>query len=232
MEPSPPFDPAVTELGRRLVYALASEGQDDVLSKWMAHHIASLLTNAERAEAGPGRTEAQQACMEGVFKLWSHRRVLPDGSRPFEKAEAALNTLVRLDPNAADNFYFRLRRQHEEVDDGEDVKWLRSAEAIDQAARALIRFCLGQAMKRDESGLSDWVELTKSLEPPSHWDVQLVSALVDASRDSDPEKLARRNGGKALELSKQLSSLIPVLQALQKDLDGVLQDGGPPRPPE
>ena len=61
MKPLQPFNSAVIELGRRLVDALASEGHDDVLSKWMAHHIASLVTEAERAEPGPQRAEAGRA---------------------------------------------------------------------------------------------------------------------------------------------------------------------------
>lgn len=227
MEPSQPFNPAVIELGRRLVDALASEGHDDVLSKWMAHYIASLMTEAERAEPGPHRAEAGRACMEGVLRLWTHRRMLPNGSRPLENAESALNTLTKLDPTIAENFYFRLHERRDESDTAEGVKWLRSAEAVDQAARTLIRFCLGQAIAKEESGLSEWVELTKSLEAPSEWDVLLVSSLVEVSKDSEPEKLARRNEAKARDLSEKLASLIPVLQALQKDLDGALPDGAP-----
>ena len=102
--PISPFDSAVIALGRRLVDALASEGHDDVLSKWMAHHIATLMIDAERAPPGPQRAEAERACMEGVLRLWAHRSVLPNGARPFENAEAALSTLTKLDPTTAGNF--------------------------------------------------------------------------------------------------------------------------------
>jgi len=227
MEQSPPFNSAVIALGRRLVDALASEGHDDVLSKWMAHHIASLMIDAERAAPGPQRAEAERACMEGVLRLWAHRSVLPNGSRPFENAESALSTLNKLDPTAAGNFYFRIRERHDEPDPVEGAKWLRSAEGVDLAARALIRFCLGQAMAKDQAGLAEWVELTKSLDAPSQWDVLLVSSLVEVGKESEPAELARRNEAKARDLSKKVASLIPALQALQKDLDATLQDGAP-----
>lgn len=228
MEPLQPFNPAVMELGRRLVDALASEGRDDVLSKWMAHHIASLMTEAERAEPGPPRAEAERACMEGVLRLWTHRSVLPNGSRPFENAESALNTLTKLDPTVPENFYFRLRDRHDESDSVEDVKWLRSAEAVDRAARTLIRFCLGQVVTKDQSALTEWVELTRRLaDAPSEWDVLLVSSLVEVGKESEPEQFAHRNEAKARDLSKNVASLIPVLQALRKDLDGALVDGEP-----
>lgn len=212
------------ELGLRLVDALAFEGRDDVLSKWMAHHIASLMTEAEQAQPGPPRAEAERACMEGVLRLWTHRSVLPNGSRPFESAESALNTLTKLDPTVPDNFYFRLRDRHDESDSVEDVKWLRSAEALDLAARTLIRFCLGQVVTKDQSGLTEWVELTKRLDAPSEWDVLLVSSLVEVGKESEPEEFARRNEAKARDLSKKVASLIPVLQALRRDLDGALDD--------
>lgn len=227
MEPLQPFNPAVIELGRRLVDALASEGHDDVLSKWIAHHIASLMTEAERAEPGARRAEAERACMEGVLRLWTHRSVLPNGSRPFENAESALNTLTKLDPTVPGSFYFRLRDRHDESDPVEGVKWLRSAEAVDLAARTLIRFCLGQAVAKDQSGLTELVELAKSLDAPSEWDVLLVSSLVEVGKESVPEEFARRNAAKARDLSMKVASLIPVLQALQKDLDGALDDGKP-----
>lgn len=95
------------------------------------------------------------------------------------------------------------------------------------AARALIRFCLGQALAKDQAGLAKWVELTKSLDAPSQWDVVLVSSLVEVGKESEPEELARRNEAKARDLSEKVASLIPVLQALQKDLDGALDDGAP-----
>lgn len=212
-------------LGRRLVDALASEGHDDVLSKWMAHHIASLMIDAERAGPGPQRAEAERACMEGVLRLWAHRSVLPNGARPFENAEATLSTLAKLDPTAAGNFYFRLRDRHDESVAVEGAKWLRFAEGVDLAARALIRFCLGQALAKDQAGLAEWVELTKSLDAPSQWDVMLVSSLVEVGKESEPEELARRSEAKARDLSKKVASLIPVLQALQKDLDAALDDG-------
>lgn len=227
MEPSPPFDSDVIALGRRLVDALASEGHDDVLSKWMAHHIANLMIDAERAPPGSQRAEAERTCMEGVLRLWAHRNVLPNGARPFENAEAALGTLTKLDPTAAGNFYFRVRERHDESDAVEDAKWFHSAEGVDLAARALIRFCLGQALAKDQAGLAEWVELTKSLDAPSQWDVVLVSSLVEVGKESSPEELARRNEAKARDLSKKVATLIPVLQALQKDLDGALHDGAP-----
>jgi hypothetical protein len=231
MEPLPPFNSAVIELGRRLVDALASERHDDVLSKWMVHHVASLMIDVERAMPGPQRAEAERACMEGVLRLWAHRSVLPNGARPFENAEAALGTLTKLDPTAADNFYFRLRERHDESDADESAKWLRSAEGVDLAARAVIRFCLGQALAKDRAGLAEWVELTKSLDAPSDWDVVLVSSLAEVGKESEPAELARRNEDKARDLSKKVASLIPVLQALQKDLDAALHDDALPPPP-
>ena len=165
--------------------------------------------------------------MEGVLRLWTHRRMLPNGSRPLENAEAALSTLTKLDPTIAENFYFRLHEKRDESDTAEGDKRLRSAESVDQAARTLIRFCLGQAVAKGESGLSEWVELTKSLEAPSEWDVLLVSSLIEVSKESEPEKLVRRNEAKARDLSKKVASLIPVLQALQKDLDRALHESAP-----
>ena len=66
---------AVIALGKRLVAQLGAKG--DVLTSWMAHHVADLMARAEAAPPAE-KAVAQEACARAVLDLWRHRNVLPE----------------------------------------------------------------------------------------------------------------------------------------------------------
>lgn len=227
MEPSQQFDRSVIDLGKRLVAKLSEKDEDDLLSKWMVHHIAGLVQTAEAATGSPNASGANQACMDAILKLWAHRNLLPNGRRPFEAAEAALHTLIKLDPNTSENFYFRVRDGRSEAGPGDEVQWLQFAEAMDQAARQLIRYCLGHAVESSQGNLKEWLEAAQAIavEPPS-LDIQLVSRLTEVAAESDWEKFARRKREDAIKLRDQLDALTATLLGLRTEIDKQIVDAG------
>jgi hypothetical protein len=48
----------------------------------MAHYIAELIQDAEKASAEE-RPAKMRACCDAIFNLWKHRHTLPNGKRPF-----------------------------------------------------------------------------------------------------------------------------------------------------
>ena len=105
MEPSkPPKD--VLDLGRYLVRELEIEDSVDTLGRWMAHHLAELIDQAENAKTVAGRAKARKQAVATILKVWEHRKSLPGKAYPLMPYEDVLAVLARLRP---DNNPFRYR---------------------------------------------------------------------------------------------------------------------------
>ena len=109
MEISVPSD-AILKLGRKLTHELNLDDSVDTLGRWMAHYIAELIQDAETASEEE-RLVKMQACNDAILRLWQHRHVLPDGSRPFEELEPLLKTLENLDSENNTFRYFHSTRE-------------------------------------------------------------------------------------------------------------------------
>jgi len=88
---------AVADLGEQLVAELEKAGPVDMLCAWMAHYIAEIMQQAERAR-GKKKREAQEKCFQVILRLWEQRARMPSGSRPFEEFEELQATLADLTP--------------------------------------------------------------------------------------------------------------------------------------
>lgn len=73
----------ILELGRTIVRQLELEQRENVLPRWMAHHLAELIKVAENSESS-AKQYAEDRAVELILKLWTSRRDLPT-SRPFER---------------------------------------------------------------------------------------------------------------------------------------------------
>ena len=127
-------------LGKQLVAELDQESKADFLCRWMAHYLAEQITLAENA-AGRKEAAAQKKCFDTILTLWKHRASLPNGHRPFEKFEPALDALRSLNPNNPRPYYHRFKPAFQKTDSREletvsqliDVVF-----GIDSAARVLV----------------------------------------------------------------------------------------------
>lgn len=219
MEQSRPFDPRVLDLGRRLIESLREDERDDSLSAWMAHHIARLMAAVESAPSPAEREAAQARCMDAILKLWDHRGTLPGKARPFGKAQAALDFLARLDPHSTENLFYRMRPNSPSETPQND--WLVKAEAVDDAARVLIRRCLEQAFMGDAAELSAWVELAPKIDPGvSQSDVFLAAALAGLIDDGGNEIRARSENRLIASIDVMLNELKKLRDRLNADSQG------------
>lgn len=99
-----PTDNAL-KLGKELA-ALLDEW--DVLGRWMAHHIAELITSAEATEGDTDAAAARSRAAHEILLLWSHRTTLP---RPYplesyDRILAALDHLEDQSESGRLNRYF------------------------------------------------------------------------------------------------------------------------------
>lgn len=69
-------DAAILKLGRILVRQLGLVRETDTLARWMAHHVAELIQDAETAQ-GDSAQGARLACQDAIIALWAHRAGLP-----------------------------------------------------------------------------------------------------------------------------------------------------------
>lgn len=88
------------ELGRHLVSELGLEDSNDTLGRWMAHHVAELITAAKEAKNKAERAVAEECAVETILKLWEHRTALPGQAYPLAQFREILELLSKLTPDA------------------------------------------------------------------------------------------------------------------------------------
>lgn len=86
-------------LGRAIVRELDLHNRGEVLERWLAHHLAELLSEADNA-TGAAKTAAEQRAVDTILKLWTHRRALPEPIDPLGGYRNAIAVLDRLMPEA------------------------------------------------------------------------------------------------------------------------------------
>ena len=133
-------------LGQKLVQELGLEESTDTLGRWMAHHIADLMINAENA-IGDEKAAAERKCFDAILELWKHRSELPNGKRPFEDLEPVMRAIESLDPEDDTPRYYRAVRppKGETVETSEQEEWLSLVDGLDYTAKVLIGYCLTEA---------------------------------------------------------------------------------------
>jgi len=90
----------VLELGKYLVRELGYEDGIDTLGRWMSHHLAELINNAEKATTAYERERAQKSVIETILRIWDHRASLPGKVYPLESYKDTLKMLDLLKPDS------------------------------------------------------------------------------------------------------------------------------------
>ncbi|MGO1053076.1 hypothetical protein [Crossiella sp. CA198] len=83
MAESPHADP-VTRLGERILAELGDDRTTNTLTRWLTHHVASLMEAADRAreDSAPDADVRAAAAREAILDLWKHRAGWPNGWPP------------------------------------------------------------------------------------------------------------------------------------------------------
>ena len=89
----------VLALGRVIVRQLELEDRGTVLERWLAHHLAEVIAETNRA-VGAEKAASEAQAVDLVLKLWAHRRVLPEPVDPLGGYRKAVEVLGRLVPEA------------------------------------------------------------------------------------------------------------------------------------
>lgn len=93
-------------LGQAIVRQLELQDRGAVLERWLAHHLAEVISEAERV-VGPAKAASEAQAVDLVLKLWIHRRALPEPVDPLGGFRKAVEVLGRLVPEADPWAHFR-----------------------------------------------------------------------------------------------------------------------------
>lgn len=176
----------------------------------MAHYIAELIQDAEKASAEE-RPEKMRACCDAILNIWKHRQTLPDGRRPFQEMEPMLRTLASLDPeNSTPRYFHSVRTAAEDGKETDEVtSWLQLIDNLDYSARILIRYCLAQAAQNALDRSVQWIGLAEAAGADEGTEFSLVRIIIQEDstlKASDPGEEER----------KRLENRIERLQAFAK----------------
>ena len=70
-------------LGRHLVRELGLQDGVDTLGRWMAHHVAELIRNAEKVKTRAEKKNNQRLAVDTILKIWERRASLPGDAYPL-----------------------------------------------------------------------------------------------------------------------------------------------------
>ena len=209
---------AILELGSRL--ASQFDRDADLLSSWMAHYVAQLMSEA--ADAPPAtRTSTEANCAKTIMELWRHRAGLPLRGQPFADMEVIARAIGSLDPNRTDHRYYPdVFGAGVAGNVGKDAKmWLDLAAGIDLSARMLIQSCLRSAATRAASSVAPWVAIAKRAGSEATMEGLIVDFVM--SEGSDPRKDTGRNAALKDRL-RRLKAFIKLANTVSKDLQDQL----------
>ncbi|HLL46276.1 MAG TPA: hypothetical protein VK399_06190 [Longimicrobiaceae bacterium] len=96
-------------LGQTIVRELELDARGKVLERWLAHHLAELIAEADGA-AGRQKEKAERKAVDLILRLWMHRRALPSPVDPLGGYREAIAVLSALVPDA--NPWKRYRHHH------------------------------------------------------------------------------------------------------------------------
>jgi hypothetical protein len=159
------------------VRELGLEDGVDTLGRWMSHHVAELIDQAENGRTKAERLSARKKATETILEIWRHRDTLPGNANPLTPYKEILPILKRLRPDNNPFKYFGY--------DANAKKEQLAAVLFDKLSRLIIALLLMRlsvhpksadvdgvairALSKTEqqvlSTLQDWVELL-GLTPP------------------------------------------------------------------
>jgi hypothetical protein len=219
---------AVVALGKKLVAELGLGDSVDTLGRWMAHHIAELVQEAEGATADDRPAKLAQL-RDAILALWAHRFEMPTGKRPFGEFEPILRALASLDPESQSSRYFSPSRAPD--NEGDESKatreWIELARVLDHISKVLIDHCLTLAADAALDKSNEWVKLAKEAGIDDSFEFTVIRFVKDQSDLMKEPDLSAYQRRVLMDRKKRLDAFLSVASMLANDINARL-DGLPP----
>jgi hypothetical protein len=84
-------------LGKQIVSELGFDPGVDTLGRWMAHHIAELISDAEQEKNAEAKRAKETLAADAIARLWQHRSSYDNRINPLHELKPILQVLRALD---------------------------------------------------------------------------------------------------------------------------------------
>ena len=133
----------IEKLAHAIIDEFNSDNQYDILPRWMAFHLAKLLSQAEATE-GKEKEEVEAKCEALILEIWKYKVCLPGSNNPLSRFEKLFRVLESLDPDTK-SFIFLKDFDDPESYDFEKFPqttqdWLDFIVTVDRTARIWIDY--------------------------------------------------------------------------------------------
>lgn len=209
------------------MHELGLDDEADTLARWMAHHIAELIADAEVANPTESQAKAEK-CFAAILDLWKHRWDLPKGKRPFERLGPVFKILESLDLETRNTFRYELLDdllRNGGPESGADNDWLDTAKAIDYSARLLIRYCVAMATEGPMENAEEWAKLATAAGLEDDLDliiIRFISDERDLLKGTSTDALIRKHLEDRLRRLDEFTQLSTRLRSELRDRLNVL----------
>ncbi|MFS4505497.1 hypothetical protein ACMA46_04595 [Clavibacter sp. Sh2141] len=197
-------------LGQQIADSL---DERDLLSRWMAHHLADRLAALEQLK-GRSRLRAEDAVAELIVQIWAHRREVAFRVDPLAATDSVERAMARLDPEVKGPFsYFRPFDDEPGPSEAEvEVNAaLKLALAVDDVAQDLVRALIAYAARTAIDHDAEWVRASEAVHPMTARQLlRLMSHPGSSDVDATPLAVAAKH------VSERARSLGKVVRAASK----------------
>ncbi|UTT63675.1 hypothetical protein [Microcella humidisoli] len=188
--------------------------EHDLLSRWMAQHLAERLAALESLK-GRARLEAEDAVAELILQIWAHRREVGFRRDPLAATDSVERAIARLDPEAKGLFsYFRPFDDEPgpSVAEIETNQALKLALAVDRIGEDLVRALVTYAALTAIDHDADWVRASDAIHPTTFRRLErLISYEGSSDTDAAPLEVAEK---RVSERARSLGKLVRLASKL------------------
>lgn len=209
----------VLVLGRKIVDEFKLDETVDTLGRWMAHHIAKKIKEAENA-TDEAQVQVESECVDNILEFWAHRNQLPNGKRPFEDFEPIFRTLQNLCTENGNSRYFPelILRTNENNENDKTKQWLNKALKLDDTAKIMIRYCISNAAQEAVDKKREWVKFAESIASEDDIDIKTLCMIVKNSEAFNPKNPDDREKEKIENILKKLEEFTEMASTLSLHL--------------
>lgn len=205
----------VINLGREILSSLKSS-EPDHITVWMINYLSEKMLSAEN-----GDEKAKEVCCDTILKLWSHRRVFPNGARPFENFEHIFKVLDSLSPESIGPRYYTDTEGEVDNNLNGSMNLVKLVKELDAAARVLIMYLLEHAIELENNDATiNWIKSMQGVSSSGEMDFFARFKFTGelSSHDKEEKEHNLRSRVAQLEYFEKTSRLV------RKDLEKILSE--------